>query len=313
MFVFRGSCGSRNFFRPAPAPTVLAIGNFDGVHLGHQALLDQIKATADIRALSPAALTFEPHPREFLMPHAAPARLSSLREKLSGLAEQGVERAYVCRFNAALATYPAEEFVKDILVNTLRTAHLIVGNDFRFGAQRSGDIALLQRLSQHYGFTVETLSGVRHGGERISSSLVRQALAAGDMETAAQQLGRPYAISGRIIPGRQLGRQLGVPTANIRIKRRKLPLEGVFAVEVDGAPEGRRKGVANVGLRPSIGNETTPMLEVHLFDFSGNLYGAHISVRFLHKLRDERTFASLDSLRQQIASDIISAQHYFSH
>lgn len=291
----------------------LAIGNFDGVHLGHQALFAQLKATADTRALTPAALIFEPHPREFLTPQTAPARLSSLREKLAGLAGQGVERAYVCRFNAALAAYPPEEFVKDILVDRLRAAHLVVGDDFRFGAQRGGDIALLRRLSQDYGFTVETLAGVACAGQRISSSLVRHALAAGDMEAAAQQLGRPYAISGRIIAGRQLGRQLGVPTANIRIKRRRLPLEGVFAVEVDGAPEGRRNGVANIGLRPSLGGEMTPTLEVHLFNFSGDLYGAHLSVRFLHKLREERTFATLDALRRQIASDIISAQRYFSH
>lgn len=313
MLVFRGSYRSCNFFRPAPTPTALAIGNFDGVHLGHQALLGQLKATADIRALTPAALTFEPHPREFLTPHTAPARLSSLREKLMGFTRQGIEHTYVCRFNATLAACPAEKFVEDILVDRLRVRHLVVGDDFRFGAQRAGDIALLRRLGSHHGFTVETLPGFVCAGRRISSSLVRQTLAAGDMESAAQQLGRPYAISGRIVAGRQLGRQLGIPTANIRVKHRQPPLSGVFAVDVDGLPEGARKGVANVGLRPSIGGETTPMLEVHLFDFSADLYGAHIRVRFLHKLRDERTFACLDTLRQQITNDIISAQHYFSH
>ena len=313
MLVFRGFCGSRDFFRRSPAPTALGIGNFDGVHLGHQALLGRIKVAANARSLSPAVLTFEPHPREFLAPHTAPTRLSTLREKLERIASQGIECAYVCRFGAALAACPAENFVKDILVDRLRVAHLVVGDDFRFGAQRTGDIALLQRLGQQHGFTVETLSGVACAGERVSSSLVRQALEAGDMEAAAQLLGQPYAISGRIVPGRQLGRRLGVPTANIRVKHHKPPLSGVFAVEVDGLPAGRRTGVANLGLRPSLGGEMAPTLEVHLFDFSGDLYGAHICVRFLHKLRDEQVFASLDALQQQIAQDIVSAKHYFSH
>lgn len=306
MLVFRG------FSRRAPAPTALAIGNFDGVHLGHQALLDRLKSSAQKRSLVPAIMTFEPHPREFFAPETAPTRLSTLREKLTLIAGQGIGLAYAGRFNASLAACLAKDFVEKILVGKLRVGHLVVGDDFRFGAHRAGDLGLLQRLGERHGFTVETLPGVTLDGRRISSSSVRQALATGNMTEAARQLGRPYAIDGRIVSGRQLGRQLGVPTANIRIKHRKPPINGVFAVAVDGLPDGRRNGVANVGFRPSVGG-VSPLLEVHLLDFSGDLYNTHIDVRFLHKLRDERTFPDLEALKQQISQDVDSAKRYFSH
>ncbi len=306
MLVFRG------FSRPAPAPTALTIGNFDGVHLGHRALLGQLKARAESSALVPAVLTFEPHPREFFAPVTAPARLSTLREKLELIAEAGIAVAYVCRFKAGMATCPADEFIADILVGRLGIRHLIVGDDFRFGAGRGGDFALLQRSGQDHGFSVESLPSVVVDGQRVSSSVVRQALADGRMDDAARLLGRPYAIDGRVVAGRQLGRQLGVPTANIRIKHRKPPLNGVFAVEVGGLTAGERVGIANIGFRPSVDHGASPLLEVHLFDFSGDLYGAHLSVRFLRKLRDEQKFADLAALKRQIARDFDSAKTYFA-
>lgn len=307
MLVFRG------FSRPAPAPTVLTIGNFDGVHLGHRALLRKLKDHATRTGLMPAVLTFEPHPREFFAPDTAPTRLSSLREKLELIAAEGIDFACIGRFNAALAGMDAEAFVERLLVDALRVGHLIVGDDFRYGAGRRGDFALLETLGRRHGFSVEALDGVRQDGLRLSSSAVRCALAEGRMEDAARLLGRPYVIDGRVVRGQQLGRHLGVPTANIRVKHRRPALGGVYAVAVDGLPDGPHRGIANIGYRPSVDNTTRAVLEVHLFDFDRDLYGAHLSVRFLHKIRDERKFADLDALKRQISADLLSARQYFTH
>ena len=306
MLVFRG------FSRPAPQPTALTIGNFDGVHLGHRALLRELKAVAAQRGLLTAALTFEPHPREYFGPETAPTRLSTLREKLELIADDGIALAYVGHFNRAMAMLEAEAFIEQLLVGCLRVKHLIVGDDFRFGAKRHGDFAMLRAAGIRYGFTVDTVPSVLLDGQRVSSSAVRQALAEGRMEDAARLLGRPYVIDGRVVTGRQLGRQLGVPTANIRIKHSRPPLSGVFAVEVNGLPEGPRHGVANIGIRPSVDQGAAPLLEVHLFDFSGDLYGAHLAVRFLHKLRDEQKFSDLEALKRQISDDLKSARQYFT-
>ncbi|SDH09850.1 bifunctional riboflavin kinase/FAD synthetase [Propionivibrio dicarboxylicus] len=307
MLVFRG------FSRPAPAPTVLTIGNFDGVHLGHRALLRKLKDHAAATGLMPAVLTFEPHPREFFAPDKAPTRLSSLREKLELIAAEGIDFACIGRFNAALASMDAEAFVERLLVDALRVGHLIVGDDFRYGAGRRGDFALLETLGRRHGFTVEALGGVQQDGLRLSSSAVRHALADGRMEDAARFLGRPYVIDGRVVRGQQLGRHLGVPTANIRVKHRRPALGGVYAVSVDGLPDGPHRGIANIGYRPSVDNTTRALLEVHLFDLDRDLYGAHLSVRFLHKIRDERKFADLDALKHQISEDLLSARQYFTH
>ena len=305
MLVFRG------FSQPVPHPTALTIGNFDGVHLGHRALLQRLKAAAGQRGLHPTVLTFEPHPREFFGPDTAPARLSTLREKLELIADEGVTMACVGRFDDKMAKLDAETFIDDLLVARLRVKHLIVGDDFRFGAKRHGNFAMLQIVGLKHGFTVEALQSVMIDGERVSSSAVRKALAEGRMEAAAHLLGRPYVIDGRVVRGRQLGRQLGVPTANIRIKHSNPPLVGVYAVEISGLEGGPRTGIANIGFRPSIDQGISPLLEVHLFDFAGDLYGAHLSVRFLHKIRDERKFPDIGALKLQISQDLESARQYF--
>jgi len=304
MRVFRG------FSRPVPGPTALAIGNFDGVHRGHGALLSRLVEAARQTALPPTILTFEPHPREFFAPDSAPARLSTLREKLELLADAGVEQAMVCRFNAAFAALSADQFIEQVLVRGLMLRHLIVGDDFRFGKARIGNFALLQAAGARHGFTVEAMGSVTVDGERASSSGVRRALAVGDMEHAARLLGRPYIIDGQVAHGDKVGRQLGFATANIRIKHNPLPMTGVFAVQVSGLGEKPLPGVANLGIRPTVGG-TLPLLEVHLFDFDRDIYGRHISVRFVHKLRNEQRFPNFDALKAQIAADAVAARAYF--
>ena len=303
----------RGFSCPAPQATALTIGNFDGVHLGHRALLARLIAVANARDLLPAALTFEPHPREFFAPESAPVRLSTLREKLEMLAETGVALTNVCRFNTEFAHLDAEDFIERLLIEHLRVKHLIVGDDFRFGAKRRGNFALLQEAGRQHGFAVEALPSVVIDDTRVSSSAVRAALAEGRMDAAARFLGRPYVIDGRVVRGRQLGRQLGVPTANIRIKRARPPLTGVYAVDVLGLDGGPHQGIANIGFRPSVDQGSAPLLEIHLFNFDADIYGAHLSVRFLHKLREERKFPDVQALKTQIFQDIDSAKSYFKH
>lgn len=304
MRVFRGHS------RPVPAPVVLAIGNFDGVHLGHAALIKRLADAAARLQLAPTVLTFEPHPREFFAPASAPARLSTLREKLELLAECGVSQVMISRFNAAFAALSADQFIEQVLVRGLRLRHLIIGDDFRFGSGRTGDFALLQTAGQRFGFGVEAMGSVMVDGERVSSSGVRRALAAGDMAHAARLLGRPYVIDGQVTHGDKIGRQLGFATANLRIKHNPLPMTGVFAVEVGGLGERALPGVANLGIRPTVGG-TRPLLEVHLFDFDRDIYGAHIAVRFVRKLRDEQRFPNFDALKAQIAADAAAARAYF--
>jgi riboflavin kinase/FMN adenylyltransferase len=305
MLVYRG------YAQRAPSATVLTIGNFDGVHLGHRALLARLTTIASAEGLPPTVLTFEPHPREFFAPESAPARLSTLREKLELIADDGVALAYVCHFNAKFAALSAEEFIERVLVNTLRVRHLIIGDDFRFGAKRTGDFALLRETGARLGFQVEAMNSVTLEGERASSSAVRDALRNGRLEHAARLLGRPYSIDGRVVHGDKIGRQLGFATANIRMKHERPPLLGVFAVEVRGIDDKVLKGVANLGFRPSANQVLRPILEVHLFDFTTDIYGAHLNVRFLHKLRDEMKFPNFDALKAQIASDVEAAKNYF--
>ncbi len=304
MRVFRG------YSRPVPAPVVLAVGNFDGVHLGHAALLRQLVEASAQRGLTPTVLSFEPHPREFFSPASAPARLSTFREKLELLADNGVQQTMICRFNARFAALSAEQFVQQVLVDALQVRHLIIGDDFRFGRGRQGDFRLLQTSGMAAGFTVEAMGSVTVDGERVSSSGVRRALAAGDMAHAAKLLGRPYMMDGQVSHGDKIGRQLGFATANIRIKHNPLPMTGVFAVEVAGLGERALPGVANLGVRPTVGG-TRPLLEVHLFDFDRDIYGAHISVRFVQKLRDEQRFPNFDALKAQIAADAAAARAFF--
>jgi riboflavin kinase/FMN adenylyltransferase len=289
----------------------LTIGNFDGVHRGHRAMLDRLTAKARELKLPCSVLTFEPHPREFFSPSAAPARLSRLREKLELIAESGIERTHVLRFGAQLAALAADRFIEDVLVRGLGMRWLLVGRDFRFGAKRAGDFALLESTAARLGFGLEAMPEVTDAGERVSSSGVRAALAAGDLPAAARLLGRQYTMSGRVAHGEKLGRRLGFPTANIVLRRRP-PLEGIFAVEAE-LEETRAvlRGVASVGRRPTVKDNAAPLLEVHLFDWKDDLYGRHLRVKFLQKLRDEEKYAGLDALRSAIERDVAQAKDYF--
>jgi riboflavin kinase/FMN adenylyltransferase len=294
------------------APTGLTIGNFDGVHRGHRAMLDRLVAKARELGLPCSVLTFEPHPREFFSPATAPTRLSRLREKLELIAAAGIDRTHVLRFGSRLAAMSAERFIEDVLISGLGVRWLLVGRDFRFGAKRAGDFELLQAAGASRGFGVEAMDDVLEGVQRISSSGVRAALATGKLDDAARLLGRPYAMSGRVAHGEKLGRTLGFPTANL-VLRRLPPLAGIFAVEVEiEETHGIVRGVASVGRRPTVKENAAPLLEVHLFDWTGNLYGRHLRVTFLRKLRDEAKYEGLEALRAAIARDAADAKDYFA-
>ncbi len=292
----------------ADGNVALTVGNFDGVHLGHQAMLSRLAEAADDLRLEPAVLTFDPHPREYFAKAAAPARLSSLRGKIDAFRTFGVRRVIVARFDRALASLDPERFVDDVLVRRLGARWVLVGSDFRFGRGRAGDLALLRRHSR--AFSVEAMGTIEVDGERASSTAVREALARGDLRRAARLLGRPYAMAGRVAHGAKLGRRLGFPTINLPL-RRKPPLDGIFAVRVLGLGAPRR-GVASLGVRPTVADEGRPMLEVYLFDFDQAVYGRRIVVEFLHKLRDEARFPDLDALTRQIRADADAARAYFA-
>ncbi|HYX67480.1 MAG TPA: bifunctional riboflavin kinase/FAD synthetase [Burkholderiales bacterium] len=293
--------------QPARGRCALTIGNFDGVHRGHRALIERTVAAARELNLSSCVLTFEPHPREYLAPLQAPARLTRLRDKLELLERTGVERVHVVRFDAAFAALSAERFVSRVLVEGLGVRWLLVGRDFRFGARRAGDFALLQVLAGRDAFQLAVMPDVVMDGERVSSSAVRAALAAGDFARAERLLGHRYFISGRVAHGAKLGRDLGFPTANL-VLRRAPPLSGIYVVEV----EGFGPGVASVGRRPTVNPVATPLLEVHLLERHEPLYGRRLRVAFLKKLRDEAKFEGLAPLREAIAQDAREAREYFA-
>ena len=284
------------------APCVLAIGNFDGMHLGHQVLLKKLMQSAKALGLSAAVMTFEPHPRELFMPDNAPSRLCALREKLEYFANAGVERVYVCAFNRRFAKVSAEEFMQRILRQSLNVEAILVGEDFRFGAQRTGTT---QDFVQA-GFNLIKLPQVNLDNDRVSSTRVRSALASGQLEQAAMLLGRPYSISGKVVHGAQRGRQLGFPTANVHMRHERPALTGVYAVKLDGL-----NAVANLGVRPTIAGVPKLSMEVHVLDFNDNLYDKHVHVEFFHKIRDEMKFDGLDALKAQIAKDVESARSFF--
>ena len=293
-------------------PIALTIGNFDGVHIGHRAMLRRLKQTAEARKLPACVMIFEPQPREFFFPHDAAPRLSSLREKLELLRPCGVDRVYVCRFDRAFSTLGADAFVHQLLHASLDTRWLLVGEDFRFGARRSGDVALLTGIASSLDIAVSVMESVSWGGMRVSSTVVREALERGGLEQAEGLLGRPYSMSGRVIHGEKLGRALGFPTANVQLKRRRAPLAGIFAVRLHGVGTHALSGVASLGTRPTVSDDGKATLEVHLFDFEGQIYGLHVSVEFLHKLRDEQRYADLETLARQIQADADNARAYFS-
>ncbi|MBL8459953.1 MAG: bifunctional riboflavin kinase/FAD synthetase [Zoogloea sp.] len=291
---------------------VLTIGNFDGVHRGHQALLAKLVTKSRANGLPSAVLTFEPHPREYFTHENRPIRLTSLREKIQRIADQGVDRLYIGRFNARFAALTAESFIEDILIRGLCARHLMIGDDFRFGKGRQGDFAMLETTGRTVGFTVEAMHTLVHEGERVSSSAVREALAEGDMPHAARLLGRPYSISGRVMHGDKIGRTIGFPTANIQLKHRSPPLMGIYTVSVEGLTDRPWPGVASVGVRPTINDAGRPTLEVHLFDWNTECYGAHLKVNFLAKQRDEERYDTLEALTAQIARDAEQARAHFA-
>lgn len=289
----------------------VTIGNFDGVHRGHRAVLSVLIEQARERRLRPCVVTFEPHPREFFAPDSAPTRLTSLREKIELLADAGIEQVHVCRFNFDFARRTAEAFVEDLLLRRLRARWVMIGDDFRFGARRMGDYTLLCAMGAERGFSVERMPTEAEGGMRISSTQVRRALLEGDLQWAAHLLGRPYSMSGKVVRGARLGRTLGYPTANIRVRHNRPPMLGIFVVEVRGLGEQPLPGVASLGRRPTVEEAGEALLEVHLLDFDRDLYGRHVRVVFLKKLRDEEKYPDLDTLTRQIARDVAQARQHF--
>lgn len=303
----------------------LSIGNFDGVHLGHQAMLKRLKANALARALPACVLTFEPHPREYfatLRPEMkAPARIYGERDKIDAMAAYGVDRVCIAHFNESMAAQAPERFIEEVLIEGLQTKHLLIGDDFRFGAKRGGDFAMLQRYADKRAFTLERMDSVLFAPslQRVSSSLVRQALSDANFELAERLLGRSYCITGHVIHGKKLGRTLGFPTLNLKVPSLLPALSGIFVVKVFGlsaaglgeVEDRPYQAVASLGTRPAVENEGKPLLEVHVLDYQGDAYGKLVRVEFLHKLRDEENYTSLELLTAQIQKDADAARAYF--
>lgn len=297
---------------PSHRGNVVTIGAFDGVHLGHQAILEQVIAHAHAVGLPSLAMIFEPQPHEFFSGEKAPARLMRLGEKVDALFATGIDRVFCLPFNQSLSQLSAEEFVQKVLVDALDTRYLVVGDDFRFGCQRQGDYRFLQASGQQYGFSVTDTATYIIGEQRVSSTRIRQVLQAGQFDLVTQLLGKPYTISGKVVKGQQLGRQLGTPTANVHLHRYRSPLSGVFVVEAT-LPSGEKlPGVANVGVRPTVAGDNKPILEVHLFDRDDDLYGKKLLVEFKHKIREEQRFDGLDQLKVQIQKDITTGREFFA-
>lgn len=299
-------------FRPRHRGCVATIGAFDGVHRGHQAVLRQLIDKSREYGLPSTVVLFEPLPREFLAPDAAPPRLMSFREKFEAIRDLGIDRVVRIRFNHALRNMSADEFITSLFVKNLGAKYIVVGDDLRFGRDRSGDFDLLRKYGARDGFDVMDTATLLHEGERVSSTRIREVLGQGDFALAEHLLGRPYSIAGRVIVGQQLGRTIGAPTANIQLRRLRSPLSGVFAVQVAGVSDSLLPAVANVGVRPTVGDLSKAILEVHLLDFEGDLYRRNIRVLFREKLRNEIKFDGIDALSEQISRDIAQARRFFS-
>ncbi|MEM8500589.1 MAG: bifunctional riboflavin kinase/FAD synthetase [Pseudomonadota bacterium] len=297
--------------RPRHRPCVLTIGAFDGVHLGHQKVLQSLISKAKERALPSTIIVLEPLPREYFAPAEAPPRLMSFREKCLALKDVGLDRVLRIRFTQSLSKIAARDFIEDIFVAKLGVKYMVVGDDLRFGHERQGDFALLQELGQIHDFEVRASDTFQIDAERVSSTRIRQALLNDEFALAETLLGRPYQISGKVVYGQQLGRSIGVPTANLELHRYRAALSGVYAVEVRGIGDAVYFGAANVGTRPTIGDLCKAILEVHLLNFNGSLYGKTLHVRFKKRLRDEQKFPSIDALKTQIHNDIDQAYNFF--
>ncbi|MEO0436018.1 MAG: bifunctional riboflavin kinase/FAD synthetase [Pseudomonadota bacterium] len=293
-------------------PCVATIGAFDGIHRGHQAVIAQLLEQGRVHGVPTTLVSFEPLPREYFAREVAPARIQSFREKYQAISELGVDRLVCLRFNEELRSMSADAFARGIFIDGLHVSSLVIGDDFRFGLKREGDADFIRSLGEVEGFECHSTKSVIHEQERVSSSRLRCALEQADFRLAGALLGRPYSMSGRVAYGKQLGRTIGAPTANIVLRRKTVPLNGVFAVKLYCGAEGPYAGVANVGVRPTLGQELRPNLEVHLIDWEGDLYGKRATVDFYQKIRDEKKFDSLDLLKTQIQNDVESVRRYFA-
>lgn len=314
MRLIRGLTNLKHLARQEASPLaggcVATIGNFDGVHLGHKTILDQVKSKAEALNVPSVVMIFEPQPREFFQGVEAPPRLMAFRQKFETLMAEGIDMVLCLRFNEKFRSYSGMGFIEDVLIEGLSVRHLVVGDDFRFGCDRAGDFALLGQVGADRGFSVENTRTVTVNEERVSSTRVRELLRANDLESAEALLGHPYRIRGRVVYGRQLGREIGAPTANILL--RHMPaLQGVFVVSATLQDGSVRDGVANIGVRPTVDGKQ-PSLEVHLFDFAGTLYGQTMEVVFRHGVREEIRFSSVDGLKAQIARDFDSARQWIA-
>ncbi len=299
---------------PATFPNgcVLTIGNFDGVHLGHKMLIDNLAHQGRELGLPIVAMTFEPQPMEFFLGAKAPPRLTRLREKVIGLKNLPVDDLIVVRFNSLFAGLDAEQFINEILINRFNVKYLVVGDDFHFGKNRQGDYSLLKQSGEKQGFVVADSATFKVNGERVSSTAIRNALGNGDLTSAEAMLGYRYSVCGRVVHGSKRGRELGFPTANINLSRKSSPISGVFAVTMSGVDNLERKGIANIGVRPTVDGSNKVVLETHLFDFNSDIYGCHVNVHFIHKIRDEQRFNSIGELKAQISADVAQAHRIFA-
>ncbi|MFI3198793.1 MAG: bifunctional riboflavin kinase/FAD synthetase [Methylococcaceae bacterium] len=290
---------------------VLSIGNFDGLHLGHRAVIKKLAERGEALGLPVVIMTFEPQPLEYFLGDNAPSRLMCLREKVIEFTKLPVDNLLMVRFNRYFANCDAEQFIDDILINKLNVKHLVIGDDFHFGKARRGNFAMLKEKGKLYGFSVEDTGSYQVAGLRISSTLIRDALGAGDLIQAEKLLGHCYSVCGRVAHGEKLGRTIGYPTANIKMFRKNTPVNGVFAVTMSGIDGLELEGVANVGTRPTVDGGSKVVLETYLFDFDKEIYGRYVEVRFKQKIRDEIRFQSLEQLKAQIKKDVAEAKNIF--
>ena len=300
-----------NHLKPLHDGCVLTIGNFDGVHLGHQAVIQKLAEQGEKLGLPAVIMVFEPQPLEFFLHDNAPSRLTRLREKIIHLVDTPIDELLIARFDQNFADNDPEQFIKEILVDALNVKYLVVGDDFHFGKARRGNFAMLKEKGEEYGFKVEDTRSFQVSGHRVSSTMIRDALSEGELSKAAQMLGRPYSVCGRVVHGDKRGRAIGFPTANIQMQRKNTPIEGVFAITMTGVQNMELAGVANVGTRPTIDEGANVLLEAHLFDFSAEIYGHYVEVHFKQKIRNEMCFRSVDELKAQIKLDVAEAKKIF--
>jgi riboflavin kinase / FMN adenylyltransferase len=292
--------------------SVLTIGNFDGVHLGHKSVIKKLVQRSKELGLPVVIMIFEPQPLEYFLGTNAPPRLTRLREKILHLAKLPVDDLVIVRFNKQIADFDAGQFIDDVLVKRLNVKHLVIGDDFRFGKDRQGDFNLLREKGKAFGFQVQDTGTFLIAGQRVSSTLIRNALAAGNLDNAEAMLGYPYSVCGRIVHGNKRGRTMGYPTANILMVRKNSPVSGVYAVTMTGFGDREYQGVANVGIRPTVDGSNNVVLETFLFDFDQDIYGYYVEVHFKQKLRAERRFQTVDELKEQIVNDVAEAKKFFA-